>query len=88
MFYNSNPPMSKASKEVANLTERKIHIPLYMVSKNLSVCLSVCLSVLKLLRPDFDIVFSVVQTISFGHRPNHKSLNISFNILFITFIKS
>ena len=40
------PPASKASREVANLTERKIHIPPYMVSKNLSVCLSVCPSVI------------------------------------------
>ena len=36
------PPASKASREVAKLTERKICIPLYMVSKNLSVCLSIC----------------------------------------------
>ena len=35
------PPASEVSKEVANLTERKIHIHPYMVSKNLSVCLSV-----------------------------------------------
>ena len=33
------------SREVANLTERKIHIPPFLVSKNLSVCLSLCLSV-------------------------------------------
>ena len=32
------PPASKASREIANLTERKIHIPLNMVSKILSVC--------------------------------------------------
>ena len=38
----SYPPASEASWEVANLTERKIHIPPYMVSKNLFVCLSVC----------------------------------------------
>ena len=31
------PPVSEASRKVANLTERKIHIPLCMVSKNLSV---------------------------------------------------
>ena len=31
--------MSQASREVANLTERKKNIPPYMVSKNLSVCL-------------------------------------------------
>ena len=42
--------MSKA--KVVNLTEREIHIPLYMVSKNLSVGRSVCLSVrLNKLRP-------------------------------------
>ena len=35
------PPVSEASREVANLTERKICIPPYRVSKNLSVCLSV-----------------------------------------------
>ena len=34
-------PESEASREVANLTEKKIHIPPYMVWKNLSVCLSV-----------------------------------------------
>ena len=33
------PPTTKASREVANLTEEKIHIHLYMVSKNLSVSL-------------------------------------------------
>ena len=32
-----NPPAREASREAANLTERKICIPLYMVSKNLSV---------------------------------------------------
>ena len=32
-------PASEASREVANLTERNIHIPPYMVSKNLTVCL-------------------------------------------------
>ena len=31
--------MSEVNREVANLTEKKIYIPLYMVSKNLSVCL-------------------------------------------------
>ena len=37
-----NPPASAASREVANLTERKnIHTP-YMVSENLSVCPYVC----------------------------------------------
>ena len=40
-FLFVNPPASKARREVANLTERKIHIPPYVVSKNLSVCLSV-----------------------------------------------
>ena len=35
------PPASEASREVANFIERKIHIPPYMVSKYLSVCLSV-----------------------------------------------
>ena len=36
-----NPTASEASREVANLTERKNpHTP-YMVSKNLSICLSV-----------------------------------------------
>ena len=35
------PPASKASREVANFTERKnLHTPVYGV-KNLSVCLSV-----------------------------------------------
>ena len=38
----NNPPASKANREVANLTERKNHVPPYMVSKNLSVCLSLC----------------------------------------------
>ena len=39
----SSPPVSEASRAVANLTERKSpHTPLF-VSKNLSVCLSVCL---------------------------------------------
>ena len=40
------PPASKASREVANLTWRKIHTHRNMVSKNLPVCLSVCLSVM------------------------------------------
>ena len=39
----SYPPASEASRKVANLNERKINIPTYMVSKNFSVCLSVCL---------------------------------------------
>ena len=34
------PPASKASGEVVNLTERKILIPPYMVSKTLPVSLS------------------------------------------------
>ena len=39
MPYN-NPPASKASREVANLTERKnLHTPVYGVKE--SVCLSV-----------------------------------------------
>ena len=38
------PPASEASREVANLTERKIRIPPFIMSKNLSVCL--CPSVL------------------------------------------
>ena len=46
----NNPPVSEASREVANLTERKICIPLYMVSKNLSVCLSVA-EIITLIRP-------------------------------------
>ena len=33
------PPASEVSREVVNLTERKSHIPMNMVSKNLSVCL-------------------------------------------------
>ena len=33
------PPASTASREIANLTERKIHKPPDRVSKNLSVCL-------------------------------------------------
>ena len=35
------------SREVVNLTEKKINLPMYMVLRNLflSVCLSVCLSV-------------------------------------------
>ena len=40
-FYD--PPASEASREIANLTERKNAPPPYMVSKTLSVCLSVCL---------------------------------------------
>ena len=32
------PLASEASSDVANLTWRKIHTPLFMVSKNLSVC--------------------------------------------------
>ena len=36
-----HPPESKASSEVANLVERKNLHTIYMVSKNLSVCLSV-----------------------------------------------
>ena len=39
MVYLDYPPASKGSMAVANLTERKIHIPTFMVSKNLSVCL-------------------------------------------------
>ena len=35
------PPASEASREVANLLKENIHIPPYMVSKNLSVCMSV-----------------------------------------------
>ena len=38
-------PASEANRELANLTERKVHTHPYMVSKNLSVCLPVCLSV-------------------------------------------
>ena len=39
-----NPPASEASREVANLSERKNpHAPLYGVKE--FVCLSVCLSV-------------------------------------------
>ena len=34
-------PSSKASREVANFTRKKIHTHLEMVSKNSSVCLSV-----------------------------------------------
>ena len=40
MQINYYPSASAASREVANLTERKINIPPYMVSKNLSVRLS------------------------------------------------
>ena len=39
LFY---PPASEASKEVANLTCRKIHTPLHMVPR---ICLSLCPSV-------------------------------------------
>ena len=62
-----NPPASEASREVANLTERKIHIPPFLVSKSVSVFLSVCPSVtmcasskngeMVLFRPDLDSVF-------------------------------
>ena len=38
LFFNY-PLASKARREAANLTWRKIHTHLYMVSKNLSVCL-------------------------------------------------
>ena len=37
----SYPPASEASREVENFDWKKIHMPPYMVSKNLSVCLSV-----------------------------------------------
>ena len=41
IYSSFNPPENVASREVANLTERKYpHTP-HMVSKNLSVCLSV-----------------------------------------------
>ena len=33
-----DPPASGVSREVANLNEKKIHIHLFMVSKNLSGC--------------------------------------------------
>ena len=36
---DENLPVSKASRKLTNLTERKIHIPPYMVTNNLSVCL-------------------------------------------------
>ena len=36
----SYPSASEAQREAANITERKNHMPPYMVSKNLSVCLS------------------------------------------------
>ena len=36
-MHESYPPASKASREVANLTELKICVPPFMVSKNLSV---------------------------------------------------
>ena len=40
-FHNLDyPPASEASREVANSTERKICIPPYILSKNLSFCLS------------------------------------------------
>ena len=42
-YLQLNPPVSELSRKVANLTERKIHMPLYGVNK--FVCLSVCLSV-------------------------------------------
>ena len=35
-------PANEARREVANLTERKFGIPMYMVSNYLSVCISVC----------------------------------------------
>ena len=35
------PPLNKTSREVANLEWKKIHMPTYMVSKSLSLCLSV-----------------------------------------------
>ena len=45
------PPVSEASREVANLTERKnLHTPIYSAKE--FVCLSVCLSVSK-----FDLNF-------------------------------
>ena len=37
-LHNFYPLVSEASREVANLTERKNPYTLYMVSKNLSVC--------------------------------------------------
>ena len=36
-----NPPASKVNRKVANLTERKICIPIAYVSKNFSFCMSV-----------------------------------------------
>ena len=33
-----DPPASKASREIENFDWKKIHMPPYMVSKNLSVC--------------------------------------------------
>ena len=39
-FQNCYPPASEASREVENVDWKKIHMPPYMVSKNLSVCLS------------------------------------------------
>ena len=60
-----NPPASKASREVANLTERIIHTPVYGVKE--FVCLFVCPSVtmcasskngkMGLFRPDLDSLF-------------------------------
>ena len=45
------PPASQASREVANLTERKnLHTPVYGVKE--FVCLSVCLSVANFV-PDY-----------------------------------
>ena len=59
---SSNTPASEASTEVAIYLKEKIHIPLYIVSKNLSVCWSVTMCAsskngeMGLFRPDLDSV--------------------------------
>ena len=57
-------PVSKASRKVANLTERKICIPLYVVSKKISVCL------LQTLTP---IITTQISTIGRGYKICHTN---------------
>ena len=68
--FGNYPPANEASREVANLTERKkLHTPVYGVKE--FVCLSVCLSVVL-----FDL--SSYQ----NQKPSEKSLQLWLPELF------
>ena len=64
----SYPPVSKASREVANLTGEKIHIPIYGVKE------FVCLSVTKC-DPNY------LRTVHLSSNQNQKTIKIKFACL-------